>query len=164
MAASPRTKATKPAEPEPTAAQQLDALLDRLDPASRKLVRALRAAFRRRFPTAFEIVYDYTRSLVIAVGPTDRGYEATFTIAAGADGTKLYFLNGPKLPDPQQVLQGEGKQVRYVEIPTIATLRAPAIARLIAEATKLGKPMPKTGRGQLIVKATANAKRSARKR
>jgi hypothetical protein len=159
---SPRT--TKPAKPEPTAAQQLDALLDRLDPASRKLVRALRAAFRRRFPTAFEIVYVYARSLVIAVGPTDRGYEATFTIATGADGTKLYFLNGPKLPDPQQVLLGKGKQVRYVDVPSIATLRKPAVARLIREASKLGKPMPKTGRGQLIVKTGAKTSRSARKR
>jgi hypothetical protein len=62
------------------------------------------------------------------------------------------------------VLQGEGKQVRYVPVATIAALRAPAVAQLIAEAARLGKPMPKTGRGQLIVKATANAKRSARKR
>ncbi len=155
------TRTTKPAL---TAEQQLAALVARLDPASRQLVRALRAAFRKRFPTAFELVYDYAHSLVIAVGPTDRGYEATFSIATGADGTRLYFLNGPELPDPQQVLLGKGKQVRYVPIASIATLREPAVAQLLREASRLARPMPKTGRGQLVVKTAAKTRRPARKR
>ena len=148
----PSTRTTKQ---EPTAEQQLDGFIARLDPADQKLVRALRAAFRKRFPTAFELVYHYAHSLVIGVGPTDRGFEATFTIATRADGMRLYFLNGPKLPDPRKVLLGEAKQVRYVRIPSVATLREPAVAQLIREASKLGKPMPKTGHGTLIIKTGA---------
>ena len=147
----------------PTPEQQLAAFVARLDPVSQKLVRAVRAAFRRRFPTAFELVYDYAHSLVIAVGPTDRGFEATFSFATGADGTRLYFLNGPELPDPRQLLLGEGKQVRYVMVPSVATLRLPAVAELIREASLRGKAMPKTGRGALIIKTAAKKKRSARK-
>ena len=159
MPSSPRT--TKPAL---TPERQLAELVARLDPATQKLVRAVRAAFRKRFPTAFEIVYDYSHSLVIAVSPTDRGYEATFSIATDADGVKLYFLNGPKLPDPEKVLLGKAKQVRYVRIPSVATLRAPAVAQLIRDASAVGKEMPKTGRGELIIKTAAKKKRSARKR
>src|SRR5262245_53978969 len=145
----PSTRTTKQAL---TAEQQLKGFVARLDPANQKLVRAVRAAFRERFPTAFELVYDYNHSLVIAVGPTDRGFEATFSIATGAGGMKLYFLNGPKLPDPRKVLLGQGKQVRYVRILSVATLREPAVAQLIDEALMLGKEMPKTGRGKLIIK------------
>src|SRR5688572_6228455 len=152
-----------PSTPEPsTAERQLDALVARLDPANQKLLRAVRASFRKRFPTAFEIVYSYAESLVIAVGPTDRGYEATFSIATAADGMKLYFLGGPELPDPEKLLLGQGKQVRYVRIPSVATLRKPAVARLIREATSLGKEMPKTGRGALLVKTGAKQQRAGR--
>jgi hypothetical protein len=151
-------------EPELTAEQQLEELVARLDPADQKLFRAVRAALRKRFPTAFEAVYAYSHSLVLGVGPTDRGYEATFSIATRADGMRLYFLNGPKLPDPQKVLLGDAKQVRYVKIPSVATLREPAVAQLMREALKLGKAMPKTGRGTLIIKTGAKKQRSARKR
>ena len=157
---SPSTSTTK----QPlTAEQQLEQFVARLDPANQKLVRAVRATFRKRFPTAFELVYVYSTSLVIAVGPTDRGFEATFSIATGADGMKLYFLNGPKLPDPRKLLLGQGKQVRYVRILSVATLREPAVAQLIREAMVLGKEMPKTGRGKLIIKTGSKKERSGRK-
>jgi hypothetical protein len=97
------------------------------------------------------------------VGATDRGFEATFSIAATADGLRLYFLNGPKLPDPHEILLGQAKQVRYMRIPSIATLREPAVAQLILEAAKLGKAMPKAGRGALIVKTSSKKARASRK-
>ena len=162
-AAPASTRTTKP-KSALTAEQQVAALVARLEPASRQLVRALRAAFRKRFPTAFELVYDYTHSLVIAFGPTERGNEATFSIATGADGTRLYFLNGPQLPDPQQVLLGKGKQVRYVPIASIATLREPAVAQLFRKASELGQPMPKAGRGRLLVKTAAKTRAAPRER
>lgn len=154
--ATPRPAATGTA----TAEQQLAALVARLDPASQKVFVGVRRSLRRQFPTAFEIVYDYAHSLVLAVGPTDRGYEATFSIAAEAGEVKLYFLHGPELPDPQQLLRGEAKLVRYVQVPSVATLRKPAVAQLIQEALQRGKPMPKTGGGELLVKGGAKAKRA----
>jgi hypothetical protein len=159
---SARTTKPKP-QPAQTAEQQLETLVAKLDPPAQKLLRAVRASFRKRFPTAFELVYDYSHSLVIAVGATDRGFEATFSIAAGADGVRLYFLNGPELPDPHELLLGKAKQVRYVRIPSVATLREAAVAQLILEAAKLGKAMPSTGRGELIVKTSSKKPRPARK-
>lgn len=154
--AAPRPAATGNATNE----QQLAALVAQLEPACQKVFVGVRRSLRKQFPTAFEIVYDYAHSLVLAVGPTDRGYEATFSIAAEAGEVKLYFLHGPELPDPQRLLRGEAKLVRYVQVPSVATLRKPAVAQLIQEALVRGKPMPKTGGGELLVKAGAKAKRA----
>jgi quercetin dioxygenase-like cupin family protein len=56
------------AEPAPEA--QLRSYIDRLDPKNQKLVRAVRASVRKRFPTANELAYDYTRFFVIGYSPT----------------------------------------------------------------------------------------------
>ena len=45
-----------------TPAQQLTGFIAKFDPAMAKLIRACRAAMRKRFPTANEMVYDNTIS------------------------------------------------------------------------------------------------------
>ena len=51
---------------------QLRAYINKLDPKNQKLFRSVRAAVRQRFPTANELVYDYSQALVIGVSPADR--------------------------------------------------------------------------------------------
>jgi hypothetical protein len=85
---------------------QLRCFNDRFDPKHQKFIRSVRAAVRKRFPTANELAYDYSSSLIIAYSPTDRGIDAIVSIAAGVDGVDLHFNQGPQLPDPKKLLLG----------------------------------------------------------
>lgn len=147
---------------------QLRSLNERLDPKQQKLFRSIRAAVRKRFPTANELAYDYSSFFVIAYSPTDRGIDAIVSIAARADRVDLYFNNGPKLPDPKKLLLGSGKQVRYVRLERAAQLAHPDVKAFIAAAIDLSAvPLPGKGQGSLIIKtnkAGAAKKRSRPRR
>jgi hypothetical protein len=128
------------------------------------LIRAVRRALRKRFPTAGELVYDYSASLVLGYSPTERGSEAIVAVAAGDGGVRLFFNNGPRLPDPKKILRGSGKQTRFIWIESVTVLARPEVQALVAAALARAKiPLPKTGRGRLIIKSTA-AKRRTRRR
>jgi hypothetical protein len=75
----------------PTPEVQLRSFIDRFDPKDRKLIRSVRAAVRKRFPTANALAYDYYPSFVIAYSPTDRGIDAIVSVTARAAGVDLYF-------------------------------------------------------------------------
>ncbi|HKV09773.1 MAG TPA: hypothetical protein VJ725_16645, partial [Thermoanaerobaculia bacterium] len=105
-------KTVKPESRKRTPAAELRSFIDRFDPTDQKLIRSVRAAVRRRLPTANELVYDYSNSVVIGYSPTDRGIDGIVSIAARADGVRLYFMHGPQLPDPKGLLLGSGKQTR----------------------------------------------------
>src|SRR3954471_351817 len=91
---------------ESTPEAQLRSYINRFDPKDQKLIRSVRAAVRKRFPTANELAYDYTKFFVIAYSPTDRGIDSIVSIAARVDGVRLYFMHGPQLPDPKKLLLG----------------------------------------------------------
>jgi hypothetical protein len=95
---------------------ELRAFINRLDRKEQKVFRSVRAAVRKRFPTVNELAYDYPDSVVIGYSPTDRGIEGIVAIAARADGAFLYLSHGPQLPDPKKLLQGSGKQTRFIRI------------------------------------------------
>src|SRR5262245_18881109 len=99
---------------EPTPEAQLRSYIDRLDPKYQKLIRSVRAAVRKRFPTANELAYDYNGHFVIGYSPTDRGIDSIVAIAARATGLSLYFSQGPQLPDPKRILLGSGQQRHIV--------------------------------------------------
>lgn len=154
------TPATKPPTPE----AQLRALLDKLDPQQRKIVRGVRAALRKRFPTANELAYDYSHSLVISYSPTERGIDGIVAISARADGVTLFFNQGPKLPDPQRLLKGSGKQTRFIPIETASRLAHPDVAALIAAAEEHATtPLPAKGKGSLVLKSSEKKARPRRR-
>ena len=72
---------------------QLKFLIGKFDGQKQRLIRAVRSALRKRFPTANELVYDYGFSLVIAYSPTEQGIEGIVSISARADDVSLYFTN-----------------------------------------------------------------------
>ena len=154
-----------PASKPPTPEAQLRALLDQLDPQQRKIVRGMRAALRKRFPAANELAYDYSHSLVISYSPTERGIDGIVAISARAGCVALFFNQGPKLPDPQRLLQGSGKQTRFLPIETASRLAHPDVAALIAAAAEQSTtPLPAKGKGSLILKSSEKKTRSRRKR
>ena len=150
------------AQPKPaSAATELAALIAKFEPAIRKKFKAVRAALRKRFPTANELVYEYASSLVISYSPSEHGIQGVVGISATAEDVRLYITHANRLPDPHGILQGKGSQARYVELAKPTDLKRPEIEALVAAAVKLAKPpLGKTGGGQLIIKATAANKRA----
>ncbi len=148
----------------PTPEAQLRSYIDRLDPKNQKLIRSVRAAVRRRFPTANELAYDYNHFFVIGYSPTDRGIDSVVAIAARATGVSLYFSQGPRLPDPKRILLGSGKQTRFVQVQAASQLASPDLEELIAATIDQARiPLPSRGKGNLIIKSAAAKKRPPRR-
>jgi hypothetical protein len=123
-----------------------------------KVFRSVRAALRKRFPTANELEYDYGHSFVISYSPTENGIDGIVALSARADGVFLYFNQGPKLSDPNKILQGKGKQTRFVQLETAGHLEDPDVEAFIAATIKNAKiPFAAKGKGSLIVKSQRKA-------
>lgn len=148
------------AMPAPTPETQLDAFVEKFDSANRKLIRAARKAMRERLPTAHELVYDNYNFFVIGYSPTLRPSDSILSLAAGANGMGLHFLRGASLPDPDGILQGEGKQTRFIRVPSVDVLERPEVEALIAAAVaKSRAPLPAKGRGELVIRSVSTKQR-----
>lgn len=143
---------------------ELRSFIGKLDPKSQRLFRSVRTALRKRFPAANELAYEYPDSLVISYSSTERGIEGVVAIAARAEGVLLHLSQGPKLPDPKKLLQGSGKQTRFIPLESAGRLRDPDVEALIAAAIDLATvPIPPRGNGKLIIQSSA-AKRKPRRK
>ena len=85
-------------------------------------------------PAATELVYDNYNALVFGFGPTDRASEAILSLALYPRWVTVFFLRGAELPDPENLLQGTGRQVRSIRLGAASDLQSPAVEALIAEA------------------------------
>ena len=82
----------------------------------------------------------------------------------GADGVRLYLMQGPQLPDPKKLLLGKGKQTRYIEVESAARLADPDVEALIAAAIdQASVPLPAEG-GKLIIRSISQKRQPRRKR
>jgi len=101
------------------AEKQLKGFVSKFEPRHQTLIRAVRKALRKRFPTASELAYDNYNFFVIGYGPTDRPSDCIVSMAAGANGVGLCFIHGARLPDPDKILLGSGNQTRFVRIESV---------------------------------------------
>jgi hypothetical protein len=136
-------------------------------PAMAKLGKALRAKLKARLPGLFEIVYMYENqnALVISYSPTERGFEGVCSISVYPGEVKLGFGKGAELSksDPNKLLKGQGKTVRYVALNSIADFDRAEIEALIAAAVKLAKlRLDPDSKGAVIVKAEEQKQRARR--
>jgi len=137
-------------------ASQLNIFLGRFDPAVRTLVRQARTKLRRRLPTATELVYDNYNALAIGFASSERPRDVIVSLAVYARGVNLYFMYGVALPDPHRLLLGSGNQGRFIRLESAALLDRREIEDLLAAAIAEGEtPLPRTGRGRLIVKSVS---------
>lgn len=143
---------------------QVKSFIAKRGPEQQKLIRSVRTALRKRFPTANELAYDYNHSFVVSYSPTERGIDGILAFTARADGLFLYFGQGPKLTDPKKLLKGSGTQTRFVQLESAKQLDDADIASFIAATVKQAKtPFASTGKGTLMIKGAAATKRTARK-
>jgi hypothetical protein len=143
---------------------QLRSFIDKFSPEHQKLIRAVRAAVRKRFRTANELVWDNYNFFVIGYSATDRPSDSIVSIAAAANGVRLFFLNGASLPDPKKLLLGSGAQVRSIRVESATKLSHPDVEALIAAAIDQAKiPLPARGKGKLFIRSVSVKQRPRRR-
>jgi hypothetical protein len=146
------------------AEKKLKSFIAKFDSKQQTVIRAARKALRERFPTANELVYDNYNFFVIGYGPTERPSDSIISIAAAANGVGLCFIRGASLPDPARILQGSGKQTRFLRLPSADILKKPEVQALLAVAADRAKtPMPARGEAKLIIRSISAKQRPRRK-
>jgi len=154
-------------KPPPSSAatnRQLAGFIAKFDPKTARLIRACRAELRKIFPTAVELVYDNYNFFVIGYAPTERASDAILSIAAAANGVAMSFTHGATLSDPKKLLLGNGKQHRFLRLPSADLLRSADVRKLIQEAVRKARtPLPPSGRGYTIIKSISKKQRPRKK-
>ncbi len=144
-------------QPSPNA--QFSALLSRFSPEIVALVKRCLLKLRRAFPGSNQLVYEYSNSLVVAFGMSERGYEAIVAVAIFPRWVRLYF--DKSLPDPKGLLEGAGTKVRSVTLKAASDLDHKDIQALIKAAIKhSGVTFPRTGSTRMIIKSVAKKNRA----
>ena len=155
---------TRVAVPCVSPAKQVAAFLSKFDPAVAKVIRGCRAELRKLLPTAIELVYDNYNFFVIGYAATERASDCIVSIAAAANGVGLSFYQGASLPDPKKILLGNGKQNRFIRLPTAERLRSPEVLVLLRAALAEAKtPMPGKGGGYTVIKSISAKQRPRRR-
>jgi hypothetical protein len=151
-----KAAAAKTSPPRGAAEKQLDGFIGKFEPGQQALIREIRRAMRKRLPTAHELVYDNYNFFVIGYSPSERPSDAILSIAAAANGVGLCFIHGARLADPKKILQGSGKQTRFLRLPSPDVLSRPEVEDLLAAAIAQARtPVPATGRGTLIIRSVS---------
>jgi hypothetical protein len=146
------------------AEKQLRDFIAKFEPRHQTLIRAVRTALRKRFPTAYELAYDNYNFFVLGYGPTERPSDCIVSMAAGANGVGLCFIHGASLPDRDKILLGSGNQTRFIRIESVDVLARPEVEAMVAAAAALAKtPLRTRGRGKLIIRSVSAKQRPRRK-
>ena len=146
----------------PEAERQLRGFIAKFDSPGQALIRALRKAMRARLPGAWELVYDNYNFFVIGYSPTERPSDMLFSIAAAASGVNLFFAQGAKLADPKGVLEGDGKQVRFIRVRSASELDRPEVKALMAAQMKHGRAIGPAA-GKLVIRSVSAKQRPRRR-
>jgi hypothetical protein len=146
------------------AEKQLKSFIEKFEPKHQTLIRAVRKALRKRFPTANEFVYDNYNFFVIGYGPTERPSDCIVSMFAGANSLGLCFIRGASLADPDKILRGSGNQTRSIRLESANVLARPEVEALIAAAVAQAKtPMPADGKRKLLIRSVSPKQRPRRK-
>jgi hypothetical protein len=116
--------------------------LKRIPPAVRPIVQAARRTVKAVAPSASEIPYQ---------SQSPRSSRAMWKLARYAvDGANvvgigtfpghstLFFYRGPELDDGSGLLEGGGKEMRFITLRTPADAERPAVKKMVRRAFKIG--------------------------
>ena len=146
------------------AERELASFIAKFEPKTAKLIKACRAELKKILPAAFELVYDNYNFFVIGYCSSERPSDCIVSIAAAANGVGLSFYRGASLPDPSGILEGSGKQNRFIRLPSSSKLNEPDVLKLIRLAAAQGKTKPpSTGSGHLVIQSVSAKQRRRRR-
>jgi len=139
---------TKPRPPDP----RLLGFLETYDRHISDLALALREIVLEEAPDASESVYQvYT--VAIWFGFSGKMKDMFCYIATNAGHVNLGFPRGTSLPDPNRVLEGDGKTMRHIKLRTLRDVERPFVRRYIQAATEQAAPAGARGTGKSAVKS-----------
>jgi hypothetical protein len=143
----------------PPAPQLLD-FLKAYDPHIADLALALREIILEEVPGASESIYQvYT--VAIWFGFSGKMKDMFCYITTSAEHINLGFPRGSTLPDPNHVLEGEGKTMRHIKFASIAEVERNYVRRYIqASIEQLGAAASGRGTGKSVVKSSAKRRRA----
>jgi hypothetical protein len=85
-------------------------------------------------------------------------------IGSGRQRVGPSFYNGASLEDPERLLQGAGKQNRFIRLPSAESLATKGILALIKQAVEQAKvPLPSVGFGPTVIQSVSAKRRPRRK-
>ena len=118
------------------------------------LALALREIILEEVPDASESIYQvYT--VAIWFGFSEKMKDMFCYIATNARHINLGFPRGSTLPDPNRVLEGDGKKMRHIKFATQSDLERAFLRRYIrASVEQLGDAACTGGGGKSVVKST----------
>jgi hypothetical protein len=123
------------------------------DPHIAELALALREIILEEAPDASESVYQvYT--VAIWFGFSGKMKDMFCHIATSAGHVNLGFPCGAKLPDPNRVMEGEGKTMRHIKFASLGDLERPFVRRYIRTAMEQAAPGDARGTGKTVVKSS----------
>src|SRR5882672_8427966 len=127
------------------------------------LALALREIILEEVPDASESVYQvYT--VAIWFGFSGKMKDMFCYIATHARHVNLGFPRGAALPDPNRVLEGEGKTMRHIKFASERDLERPFVRRYIQAAMEQSGAPAGGGTGKSVVKSAHGSVRKARAR
>ena len=143
--------------------RQLLGFLEAYDRPIIDLALALREIILEEAPDASESIYQvYT--VAIWFGFSGKMKDMFCYITTHARHVNLGFPRGATLPDPNHVLEGEGKMIRHVKFASEHELERPFVRRYIQAAIEqVGRP-PGGGTGKTMVKSARGKARVKKKR
>ena len=142
---------------------QLAGFIAKYTPEIGALAHATLAKMRARLPGAIELVYDNYNALAIGFGSTERASDVIFSIALYPRWVSLFFFPGVDLPDPENLLKGNGKVTRHIVLKDAADLDKPAVKALMAHALKRAeRPLNSKVPGRIIIKSISAKQRPRR--
>ena len=145
-----------------TPQEQLDGFIDKFTPDIAVTIRRAVAMVSARLPGATILVYDNYNALAIAFGASDKMRSIVCSVAGYPRWVSLFLSNGPTLPDPHGLLEGEGSTVRHVKL-IGDRIDDPAVAALIdAAAEGVAVPIDPARVGRLIIKSVSAKQRPRR--
>ena len=101
-------------------------------PEVQSISRILRSLVRNVIPQANEILYAQENHIAYSLSKSRR--DTICYICPLKDYTRLGFMYGTYLPDPYQLLTGEGKRLRHVKVRTGEEAKNPALKQLVEAA------------------------------
>jgi hypothetical protein len=131
---------------------QLIGFLEAYDRPIADLALGLREIILEEVPHASEVIYQvYT--VAIWFGFSEKMKDMFCYITTNARHINLGFPRGATLPDPNHVLQGEGKRMRHIKFTNQCDLERPLVRRYLrASIEQLGEVPSTGGTGKSVVK------------
>jgi len=141
---------------------QLLGFLEAYDRPISDLALALREIILEEAPDASESIYQvYT--VAIWFGFSGKTKDMFCYITTHARHVNLGFPRGAALPDPNRVLEGDGKTMRHIKFANERELERPFVRRYIRAAIEqVGAPAG-SGTGKSVVKSANGSVRKARR-